>query len=55
MWGSEKFKIINKRGGLIKWGVGKYNNTNKWAWDGQLELAISKNKFVKGIVKTSKY
>ena len=28
-------------------------NTNKWVWDGQLELAISKNKFVKRIVKTS--
>ena len=28
-------------------------NTNKWGWDGQLEIAISKNKFVKRIVKAS--
>ena len=28
-------------------------NTNKWGWDGQLGLAISKNKFVKTIAKTS--
>ena len=28
-------------------------NTNKWGWDGQLELSISNNKFVKWIVKTS--
>ena len=56
MWGSEKFKIIDKRGDLIKQkGGGSENiiNTNKWGWDGQLEIAISKNKFVKGIVKAS--
>ena len=28
-------------------------DTDKWGWDGQLELTISKNKFVKRIVKTS--
>ena len=28
-------------------------NTNKWGWDGQLELTISKNKFVKRIVEAS--
>ena len=27
-------------------------NTNKWGWDGQLELMISTNKFVKRRVKT---
>ena len=57
--GSEKFKIINKRvggGGLIKRGKGRSKNIinrNKRGLDGQLELAISKNKFVKRIVKTS--
>ena len=60
--GLEKFKIINKRvageggGGLIKRGKGRAKNiinTNKRGLDGQLELAISKNKFVKRIVKTS--
>ena len=52
--GLQKFKIINKRGLLLK-GGGSENiiNANKWGWDGQLELAISKNKFVKRIVKTS--
>ena len=45
--------------GLIKWGAGGEGgseniiNTNKWGWDGQLELSISKNKFVTRIVKTS--
>ena len=55
MWGSEKFKIIDKRGDLIKQKGGSENiiNTNKWGWDGQLEIAISKNKFVKRIVKAS--
>ena len=35
--------------------VNNYNiiNTNKWEWDGQLEFAISKNMFVKRIVKTA--
>ena len=54
MGGSEKFKIVKKREGLIKRG-GSENiiNTNKWGLDVQLELAISKSKFVKRIVKTS--
>ena len=52
--GSENLKIINKRRGLIKRRASENMiNTNKWGWDGQLELAISKNKFVKRIVKTS--
>ena len=52
--GSENLKIINKRRGLIKRRAWENMiNTNKWGWDGQLELAISKNKYVKGIAKTS--
>ena len=34
-------------------GGGSEINTNKWGSDGQLVLTISKNKFVKRIVKTS--
>ena len=34
-------------------GGGSEINTNKWGWDGQLVLTISKNKFVKRRVKTS--
>ena len=56
-WESENFKIINKRergGGVLLNGRSQnIINTNKWGWEGKLELAISKNKFVKRIVKTS--
>ena len=54
--GSEKFKIINKWGVPLKVGgrgVENIINPNKWEWHGQLELVISKNKFVRRIVKTS--
>ena len=40
-------------GGLFKRkGPENIINTNKWGSDAQIELAISKNKFVKRIVKT---
>ena len=38
--------LISGEGG----GAENLVSTNKWGWDGQLELAISKNKFVKRIV-----
>ena len=58
MGGLEKFKIINKRGGggedLIKQqGSENIMNTNKWGWDGQLEPAVSKNKFVKRTLRSN--
>ena len=34
-------------------GLENIINTDKWGWDGHLDLAISENKFVKRIVKTS--
>ena len=43
-----------KRGGLIKQkGSENIMNTNKWGWDGQLEPAISKNKFVKRTLRSN--
>ena len=53
--GSENFKIINKREGGVLLNGRSQNiiNTNKWGWEGKLELTISKKKFVKRIVKTS--
>ena len=60
-WGSRKsLKLLINEGVLIKRGERKGEggsenkiNINKWGWDGQLELAISKKKSVKRIVKTS--
>ena len=39
-------------GGALIGGSQDIINTNKWGWDGQLELAVSKYKFVNRIVKT---
>ena len=49
-----KLLISGKGGGVLLNGRSQnIINTNKWGWEGKLELAISKNKFVKRIVKTS--
>ena len=42
--------LLNRGGGGVSENM---INTNKWGWDFQLEIAISKNEFVKRIVKAS--
>ena len=51
--GRKSLKWLISRGVLLNGGSEKIINTNKWEWDSQLELAISKNRFVKRIVKRS--
>ena len=54
--GQRSLKLLISGEVLLNGGGGRSENkinTNKWGWDGQLGLAISKNKFVKTIAKTS--